>query len=222
MLRLQLAALLLFALGAANAQPAATLQLRFIGNESVAITDGTLTLVTDFPYESGYSVYMHYDWSSHGLSGDVVSVITHQHRDHWEPRLFAGTNWRVVGPSTLAVHTDRLTVPQRPVRMGAATITGIRTPHAGLEHYSYLIEWAGRRLYFVGDTESADALAAQKDLDVAFVTPWLYRTAVREGRTIDARRIVIYHHQSGENPPPCDRCVVPAQNARITFADRAA
>jgi L-ascorbate metabolism protein UlaG (beta-lactamase superfamily) len=203
----------------AVSQNPSSVRLRFIGNESVAISDGTLTLVTDFPYQSGYSGYNTYEWPSHGLTGDVVSVITHEHRDHWEPKLFATTPWRVVGPSTLAVDGHRLSVPRQPVRIADATITGIRTPHAGLEHYSYLIEWKGRRLYFVGDTESADALLAQKRLDIAFVTSWLWNRVKQAGRTIDANRIVLYHHQRpDETLRDCDRCIVPKQGAGIEFA----
>jgi len=49
-------------------------------------------------------------------------------------------------------------------------------------------------------------------LDVAFISPWLYRTAVKRGITIDAQRIVIYHHASGEQVPECrGNCTVPRQ-----------
>ena len=37
------------------------LEARFIGNMAYAISDGTITLFSDFPYESGYSRYMTYD-----------------------------------------------------------------------------------------------------------------------------------------------------------------
>jgi hypothetical protein len=36
------------------------IEARFIGNMAFAIADGQTTLFTDFPYESGYSVYMEY------------------------------------------------------------------------------------------------------------------------------------------------------------------
>jgi hypothetical protein len=44
------------------------------------------------------------------------------------------------------------------------------------------------------------------------MSPWLYRSALTRGVTIDARRIVIYHHASGEQVPECrGNCFVPRQ-----------
>ena len=40
------------------------------------------------------------------------------------------------------------------------TIRPLATPHARLEHYSYVVEWNGQRLYFTGDTEDTAALLA--------------------------------------------------------------
>ncbi|MCI0415294.1 hypothetical protein L0222_21180, partial [bacterium] len=37
------------------------LEFRFIGNMAFAISDGKVTLYTDFPYESGAFGYMKYD-----------------------------------------------------------------------------------------------------------------------------------------------------------------
>jgi hypothetical protein len=70
-------------------------------------------------------------------------------------------------------------------------------------------------MFFVGDTEDPSTLAAQKDLDAAFVSPWLYETARRRGHTMDAQRIVFYHQQRGETPAACDRCVTLQQNATL-------
>ncbi|HET8647211.1 MAG TPA: hypothetical protein VFO85_17070, partial [Vicinamibacteria bacterium] len=55
------AALLAAGLLAAPAAPA-PLTATFIGNMAVHITDGRVALVTDFPYEGGYSGYMR--WSA--------------------------------------------------------------------------------------------------------------------------------------------------------------
>ncbi|MGH9749174.1 MAG: hypothetical protein ACRD5D_07975 [Candidatus Polarisedimenticolia bacterium] len=130
---------------------AAPLELRFIGNQAFEITDGQLTLLTDVPYQSGYSGYMTYDEGSVRPRGRVLSLITHRHPDHFEP-----------GP------------------------------------FLNLVEWAGTRLYFVGDTEDPGELLRAKDLDFAFVTPWLWRTVRNRKATVDARRIVIYHHTAEE------------------------
>jgi hypothetical protein len=49
----------------------------FIGNMAFAVTDGTTTLYTDFPYESGYSGYMTYDFDAVPKAKDSLCLITH-------------------------------------------------------------------------------------------------------------------------------------------------
>jgi hypothetical protein len=205
---------------AGGAPAAAPLDIRFIGNEAFAISDGRVTLLTDFPYRSGYSGYMTYDPASVRPAGRVVTLITHRHPDHFEPEAFLGTSWEILGPREV---TDRLprrrVIPMRPaVELDGVVIRPIPTPHRDTEHYSYLVEWGGRRLYFVGDTEDPEALLAARGLDDAFVTPWLLDTVRRSGRTIDARRIVIYHHTAGQEIADCGGCVVPRQGERLAAA----
>lgn len=195
------------------------LEVRFIGNMAVAVTDGTVTLVTDFPYESGYSGYMTYAPSAiRSTTGTTLALITHRHRDHWERSLFTATNWKVAGPPdvTAGLPADRIVSLAATTTFGPITIERFETPHANVGHYSYIVTWQGRRMYFSGDTESGDSLAAAKDLDVAFVSSWMYRSLLRRGVRIDARRIVIYHHHTGARVAECvDRCIVPAQGDRI-------
>lgn len=214
------AALLVALLALQPAQPP-TLEARFIGNMAFAITDGTTTLMSDFPYESGYSVYMEYDPREiRSSTASTLSLITHRHGDHWEPALFAKTNWKVVGPAdvTSSAPADRVVaLGGGAARFGPIQIEAIATPHAGIGHHSYIVTWHGRRLYFSGDTESAASLLAARNLDVAFVSPWQYRAALKTGR-IDAKRIVIYHHQSGERVAECaSGCVLPKQGDVVRF-----
>ena len=55
-------------------------------------------------------------------------------------------------------------------------------------------------------------------LDVAFVSPWNDQSIVRAGQRLDARRIVIYHHEAGEQLPECrDLCSVPQEGQTITI-----
>ena len=218
----------------AFAQPVATspdaspvLHARFIGNMAYAITDGTITLFTDFPYESGYSVYMEYDPREiRSPTKQAIAVVTHRHRDHWESGLFSRTDWRVVAPvdaladipSTRVLRALPVNPAPATITAGPVTIKALPTPHANIGHYSYLVTWHGRRLYFTGDTDSADQLLSMKKLDVAFVSPWLFEAAAKAGRRIDARRIVIYHQQSDEQIPECrGSCRVPAQGEVLKF-----
>jgi hypothetical protein len=127
---------------------------------------------------------------------------------------------KVAGPAdvTAAVAADRI-VPLGPhTAFGSIAIERIETPHANIGHYSYIVTWHGRRLYFSGDTESTDSLAAAKRLDAAFISPWIYQSIIKKGIRIDAKRVVIYHHQSGERVPGCDTgCSVPRQGSTIRF-----
>jgi L-ascorbate metabolism protein UlaG (beta-lactamase superfamily) len=193
-----------------------------------AISDGKTTLFTDFPYQSGYSVYMEYD-AAHIRSSTphTLSLITHRHGDHWDRGLFQKTNWQVMGPldavADVAVSRVVRALPVAPSRSTTSfedlTIEAIPTPHANIGHYSYLVTWHDRRLYFTGDTDDAMALLAATNLDVAFVSPWLFQRATKSARRIGARQIVIYHQTSDEAVENCSGpCSVPAQGQ--TFAIR--
>jgi L-ascorbate metabolism protein UlaG (beta-lactamase superfamily) len=195
------------------------LDVRFIGNMAVSITDGTVTVITDFPYESGYSGYMTYAPSEiRSTTTTTLALITHRHRDHWLAPLFTPTTWKVAGPSdvTAGLPADRVVPLDAKTTFGPVTIERFETPHANVGHHSYVVTWAGRRIYFSGDTESPDHLAAAVNLDAAFLSSWLYRAALRRGVRIDAKQIVIYHHHPGERIAECtDRCSVPEQGRRI-------
>lgn len=195
------------------------LDVRFIGNMAVSITDGTVTILTDFPYEPGYSGYMTYAPSEiRSSTTTTLALITHRHRDHWLASLFTPTTWKVAGPSdvTAGLPADRVLPLGATTTFGAATIERFETPHANVGHYSYVVTWNGRRMYFSGDTDSPDSVAAARNLDAAFVSSWLYRTTLRRGLRIDAKQIVIYHHQPGEQVVGCvNRCTIPEQGQRI-------
>jgi L-ascorbate metabolism protein UlaG (beta-lactamase superfamily) len=195
-----------------------TLNATFIGNMAVYITDGRVALVTDFPYESGYGGYMRWSGDPLPKGPRPLCVITHSHRDHFLPALAAPTCGRLLGPKDVeqSVRVTALGLDPE-VRWEGLVIRPMASPHAGLEHYSYVVEWNGLRLYFTGDTEDATALLAAKDLDVAFVSPWLLRAVQKAGRRIDARTMVVYHHRDGEAVPPFQDRIVPAQGQALVL-----
>jgi len=197
------------------------LEARFIGNMAFAITDGAVTVITDFPYQSGYSGYMTYDPAEiRSSTPSTLVLITHRHPDHWEPALFARTDWKVVGPRdvTAGIAAERVVPLSARIAFGPVQIEPLETPHARIGHYSYIVAWHGRRLYFSGDTESVDRLIATTDLDVAFISPWLYRSVIRRDARVQAKRIVIYHHHPGEKVPDCGQgCSVPRQGETLRF-----
>lgn len=203
----------------AFAQPPPALEARFIGNMAFAITDGAVTLFSDFPYQPGYSVYMEYDARDiRSSTPRSLALITHRHGDHWDKELFLRTNWVVTAPADAlaGVPADRIAAVDPVGTFGPIVVEALDTPHANIGHRSYVVTWHGRRLYFTGDTESLDRLLMTTDLDVAFVSPWLFRQALKRGARIEARRIVIYHHEAGEQVPECaGTCSVPKQGEAL-------
>ena len=198
------------------------LEVKFIGNASVGISDGKLTVVSDFPYQSGYSGYMEYDFEKSKPKGRVLSLITHKHSDHFETLLFEKTDWLVLAPDEikLELNKNRRLKMEKIVRFDGVEIQPVSSPHAKIEHYSYLMKWHGKSFFFTGDTESVEALEFAKDVDVLFITPWLMRKAERTGTDISAKKIVVYHQAKDENVP-CGKCYVfkPGESFNILLKD---
>jgi len=181
-----------------------TLQITFIGNAAFELTDGETTLVTDLPYQSGAFRYMTYDLDAVEPQGDVISVVTHRHDDHFDPTLFLQQDWSIIGPEevTQGFPADRVIALAPVIQAGPFTIRPLRTSHRDTEHYSYLITWRGRRLYFTGDTEDPSNLLTMEQLDVAFVTSWLL-CAAAVSASIPADQVILHHQYPDARPPTC-------------------
>jgi hypothetical protein len=106
------------------------------------------------------------------------------------------------------------------IRWEGITIRPVATSHGSLEHYSYFLEWDGMRLYFSGDTEDPEPLIAARDLDVAFVSPWLLEIVHRRGLATTARQIVVYHHKAGEAVAEIQGRLVPRQGQVLDLGSR--
>jgi L-ascorbate metabolism protein UlaG (beta-lactamase superfamily) len=199
----------------------APLQARFIGQMAFSITDGSTTVISDFPYQVGYAGAP--PFSPKELQAGTpatLALVTHRHADHWEPALFAKTTWKVAGPKdvTSGVPADRVVVLAGPTKFESVLIEPVETPHAQVGHYSYIVTWQGKRLYFSGDTEETRSVVSAKNLDAAFVSPWLYGYLLKQSARIDAKRVVIYHHEAGQQVPGCaGGCVVPKQGETISI-----
>ena len=142
---------------------------------------------------------MTYDMDDVGPIVDGVSLITHEHADHWDRALFAGMDLELIAHPSIARGVDSSRVipwADRMVHKGIL-IEPVQTEHTDA-HRSYLVTWHGLRMYFTGDTESVSELLAQAELDVAFISPWLAERLVQSGQRVDARHIVIYHHLARE------------------------
>lgn len=187
----------------------------FIGNCAFRIGLEDWTLFTDFPYLPGYSGYDSYEMPGDAAQVQGTALITHGHPDHFDSTRFAGTRLDLIAP--FQAESDRAAALSRLEARGIYVYPQA-TPHKDLPHSSYIVSVRGRRLYFTGDTEDPTHLLASRDLAVAFVTPWLLRTVQAQGKRIDARTVVVMHHEAAnvdglEQPSPCDGCrlVIPRQ-----------
>lgn len=198
--------------------PAQQLRATFIGNAAFHLTDGRVAVLTDFPYESGAFGSMPWSSTTVPTGPAPLCIVSHAHADHFAADRAAEFCGTLLGPRDVVRSADVDALELQPrVRWEGVTIHAFRTPHASIEHYSFLLEWAGQRLYFTGDTNDTEALLAARDLDVAFVTPWLLEAVHRAGRQIDARRIVVHHHRIDESVPGTEESVVPSQGEVLTL-----
>ena len=212
-------AVALLAAGASPAHP--PLRARFIGNEAFEITDGRATLLTDFPYESGAFSYMEYDPAELRVRPDSLCLFTHAHADHFEPSLVARIGCRVFGPPPVlaAAPPGSALAPGAggEVSFGEIRIRPIATRHGDVPHFSYRVAWAGRALFFAGDTDDPRALAAEPRLDALFVSPWLLAAARRAGTLPPTERLVVYHQRRDETIPPGNGRLVPSPGETIVI-----
>jgi L-ascorbate metabolism protein UlaG (beta-lactamase superfamily) len=199
---------------------AASLALRatFIGNMAFHISDGTVALLTDFPYESGAFGYMAWSKEAVPQGPRPLCLITHAHADHFSASLAREYCGAVLGPAEVGRVAGLEALALKPeVRWERLVIRPVATSHGRVEHYSYLVEWQGTRLYFTGDTDDPAALLGARDLDVAFVSPWLLAAVGKTGARIDARQVVVYHHRAGEEVAAIQGRVLPRQGQTLVL-----
>lgn len=191
----------------------------FIGNCGFRIQLGDRVIYSDFPYQSGYSGYNTYELPAGFNSEMGTALITHTHKDHFDSTLFAQCRLGLVAPHLPNEVNQRAITA---LSKQGIRITQVPTEHADMPHNSYLLEWEGHRLYFTGDTEDTTALLDASDLDAAFVTPWLIAAVNKAGREIDAKTVIMYHHEKDEFDgrtvnAPCTACQlrIPKQGEAI-------
>ena len=216
---MRIVAMLLLCLAATG--QSAELRITMVGNAGVLLTDGATSLLVDLPYESGAFGYMTYRISEVEPRGDVVSVVTHHHRDHFAPELFTEQpGWRVLGPtSALEGVPDGRVIHGDSVVVGAFHVVAIPTPHTD-DHRSYRVRWGGHVLHFVGDTEDPSSLATGPPIDLLFITPWLSCAASDAAMGPLARRSVAYHLQPRGNDRICGDVEVLEQGASFELPAR--
>lgn len=188
------------------------LELQFIGHAAFRIADGETTLLTDFPYKSGASGFMEYRMEDVGPTPDGVSLITHDHADHWDAALFRKMVLKIIAPPaiTRGLPSDRVVPWSDAITYKGIEVHPMATPHT-TGHVSYLVVWHGVRMFFTGDTDDPQPVLAQSRLDALFATPWLVRSLTKSGHKLDTELLVVHHHRAGEDVPLLPRMLLPRQ-----------
>ncbi len=196
------------------------IKIKFIGNCGLYLTDGNLNLYVDFPYKSGAYKYMEYDDSElKNIKENAVFLFTHRHADHYSKKLVKKIKKKFGGNVYGNWNTDKLE------ELNNATtdfsIQQFKTSHKfTFKHYSYVITWHDKTIYFSGDTGDLEVVGKLKDIDWAFVNPWLYMNAESEKIKIDARNFGMYHlypNQKTDGEIPGNLLILKNQGDIITI-----
>lgn len=165
------------------------IRIRFIGNCGLYLTDGDLNVYVDFPYKSGAHKYMKYDASElDSIQDGAIFLFTHRHTDHYSRKLVKQLTGKIYG-NWNAKQLSELNDSAK-----AFSVKAIRTSHKFTgKHYSYVITWHGKNIYMSGDTGNTDAIRELKNIDWAFLNPWIFMNAKSENITMDTKMTGLYH-----------------------------
>lgn len=173
------------------------IKVKFIGNCGLELTDGESTIYMDFPYKSGAHKYMEYDLSEiDSIRENATFIFTHKHSDHFSNPILKKVLRTKKGESFGPWNINELSNCGKAI--SDFTIEAFKTKHLfTLKHYSYLITWHGKKLYFSGDTESADTFLKMIEIDAAFVPAWIISDLIEKDKIKEsgeiAKQIIIYH-----------------------------
>lgn len=170
------------------------IKIKFIGNCGLYMTDGSTNFYIDFPYKSGAHNYMEYDKSEiDSIKDNAIFIFTHRHSDHYCNKILKKLSGQKFDPYRIE-ELEKLseTLPDFDIK-------AFKTEHKvfgiSFKHYSYLITWHHRKIFISGDTENAETLAMQKDIDWAFIPSWLVSDAQEKGIKLGpiSKMYAIYH-----------------------------
>lgn len=178
------------------------MRVTWLGHATVLLDVGGVRLLTD-PVLRGRVAHLRRHAPPAAAPRDVDAVlVSHAHHDHLDlPTLRAlrppppltlvppGTGRTVPGATELAVGAS--------VAVGAVRVTAVPAVHEvrrlpwqpASDAVGYLIEHAGRRTYFAGDTEPYDAMAELAPLDLALLPIWGWGPSLGPGH-MDPREAV--------------------------------
>lgn len=172
--------------------------IRLIANCGMSLSDGRSTIYVDFPYKSGFWIYPEYPKAElQQLKDSAIYLFTHKHPDHYSIRQVKRARKKKHGSTYGPWNIKKM--EQLHQSLSDFSIQVFQTKHLHCFHHcSYLITWHGKKIFLSGDTEHADTIALQKDLDWAFVPAWLLIDAVNKKIKINATDVGIYHLSAGD------------------------
>jgi len=137
---------------------------------------------------------MKYDNSElENVKNNSTFIFTHKHNDHYSEKLLKKYSGQKYGPWNInELEKIKESIPDFEIK-------SFKTSHKvfgiSFEHYSYLITWHKKNIYISGDTDTGDldGLSKLKNIDYAFINPWIFMAARREKISIDAKFFGIYH-----------------------------
>ena len=172
------------------------IQIKFIGNCGLHMTDGTTNFYIDFPYKSGAHGYMEFEESElDSIKDNSIFIFTHKHSDHYSKKnlkkVMKEKGGQTYGVSNIA-ELEKLGESIEDFEIKAYktdhTVFGI-----SFRHYSYLITWHNKKIYLSGDTTEPETIGKMKKIDLAFVPYWILKNAKGQNITIDAKMFAVYH-----------------------------
>ncbi|PWI31113.1 hypothetical protein DI383_00095 [Flavobacteriaceae bacterium LYZ1037] len=172
------------------------IQIEFIGNCGLHMTDGTTNFYIDFPYKSGAHGYMEFNDSElDSIQENSIFIFTHNHSDHYSKKNLkkvmknkGGQTYGVSNISELEKLGESIENFEIQAFKTDHTVFGI-----SFRHYSYLITWHNKKIYLSGDTTEPETLSQMEEIDLAFVPYWILKNAKDQNITIDAKMFAIYH-----------------------------
>ena len=183
--------------------------MRYIGNAGFEISDGTHTILLDFPYVSGAFGYMEFDSSELASRPGSLCLISHAHADHFDTEAIGRVGCQVAGPSEVL---DLVPAPSRlkgasPWTFESATATCVESEHGDVEHCTFVLSWHGTTIVAAGDVESVSPLLEVIPTPDVFILPyWLADQSPVLLKAFPGVRIVLSHEEAGAKTKPCDGC----------------
>ena len=136
------------------------------------------------------------------LKENAIFIFTHKHADHYSKKLLKRVMKEKGGQKYGVSNISDLSKLEGLV--DDFTIEAFKTEHKffgiPFRHYSYLINWHGKKIYLSGDTTNPETIGKIKDIDWAFVPYWILKNAKDQNIEIDAKMYGVYHLYPAQIP----------------------